>query len=305
MSDINQIITLPNIDSPEYKEIFFNIATQCHSVTRAQKGTIACKSSQLIYIIIALIWQDRVNNIKKAEKVSKIYDKCARNSAIYKFSILNNPSSIQPFIVIENENISAIFSPRNHIKIFTMGLVNIGNNNKDEYPDGVIDHYFIIVNRGRDYFIISSYGSDYVKMPQTEIPLELTDLYSIINAFNNSEFPDRISIITNFFNKYFLSNGETKYLKDEDSFSRPKMITYAPEEGAKLEVEHYFTPNKFKIYYFPTFINVINDLIEGMTFEGGNNKYSKSRRRKNKKTRKTRNKRSRKTINKRSRKNTY
>ena len=48
------------------------------------------------------------------------------------FSILNNPSSIQPFIVIENENISAIFSPRNHIKIFTMGLVNIGNNNKDE-----------------------------------------------------------------------------------------------------------------------------------------------------------------------------
>ena len=69
---INNTIILPNIDSPEYKDTFKNVATQCRRVTRSEAGVISCKSSQLVYIIIALLWNDTTLNYhEKAEKVSK------------------------------------------------------------------------------------------------------------------------------------------------------------------------------------------------------------------------------------------
>ena len=279
MDDINNTIILPNIDSPEYKDTFKNVATQCRRVTRSEAGVISCKSSQLVYIIIALLSSDTsLNYHEKAEKVSKIYEMCNKNKNIYNF-LLNNPSSFS-YEIIEKENMQNFFSPRNHTRIFTMGLVNILNNNKEEYPDGVIDHYFIIVNRNRDYSIISSYGSDYVKVPQIEIPLDLIDLDNVINAFNDAEKSDRDSIITNFLQKYFLSNGETNYFRDDDSFTKPKILKYVPEEGAKLEIENYLIPNKFKFYYFPTFINSINDITESIIL--GGNKHKKTRRNKSK-----------------------
>jgi hypothetical protein len=299
--DINNTIILPNIDSPEYTDIFLNVATQCRRVTRSESGVISCKSSQLVYIIIALIWTNTTLSYhEKAEKVLKVYEMCNSNPNINKF-LLNNPDSF-PYEVIEQNNIPIFFSPRNHKKILTMGLVNIQNNNKGEYPAGVIDHYFIIVNRNRDYFIISSYGSDYVKVPQIEIPLDLIDLDNVINAFNDAERGDRISIITHFLQKYFLSNGETNYFRDEDSFSKPKMLKYVPEEGAKLEIENYLIPNKFKFYYFPTFINSINDIAESIIL--GGNKHKKTRRnKKTRKNKKTRNKSKNKFKNKKTRRN--
>lgn len=300
MDDINNTITLPNIDTELYKNIFFNVATQCRRVTRSEAGVISCKSSQLVYIIIALLWSDTsINYHEKAEKVSKIYEMCNTNRNIRNF-LLNNPSSF-PYTVIEQENIQTIFSPRNHKKIFTMGLVNILNNNKGEYPAGVIDHYFIIVNRNRNFFIISSYGSDYVKVPQIEIPLELDELDNVINAFNDAEKSNRNSIITNFLQKYFLSNGETNYFRDDDSFTKPKILKYVPEEGAKLEIENYLIPNKFQFYYFPTFINSINDITESIIL--GGNKYKKTK--KNKKSRRNKTKRNKKTRRNKSKKYRY
>ena len=298
MTDINTIIPLPDIDSQEYKDIFLNVATQCRPVTRSEAGIVSCKSSQLVYIIIALLWNDKtLNYIKKAEKVTKIYELCNESRNIHKF-LLNNPQYTEdnPYIVIEN--VFETFTPRNHTKIFTMGLVNILNNNTSEYPAGVIDHFFLIVNRNRNYFIISSYGSDYVKVPQIEIPLDLNDLDNVINAFNDSEKSDRDSIIINFLQKYFLSNGETKYFRDEDSFSKPKDVIFTPEEGAKLESGNYLIPNKFKFYYFPTFVNNVNTIIESSIF--GGNKHKKTRR--NKKIKKTRKNTKNKSKNKKSKK---
>jgi len=295
MNNINNTITLPDIDTKLYKDIFLNVATQCRRVTRSEVGVISCKSSQLVYIIIALLWYDTALNYhEKAEKVIKIYEICDESRNIHNF-LLNNPSAF-PYEIIEQENIQYFFSPRNHIKMFTMGLVNIKNNNKSEYPDGVIDHYFIIVSRDRKYYIISSYGSDYVRIPQIEILLDLADLDNVINAFNDAEKSDRNSIITNFLKTYFLSNGEINYFRDDDSFSKPKMITYVPEEGVKLELENYLIPNKFKFYYFPTFINSINDVMKSIIL--GGNKHNKTRRNKIRRNKIRRNKKTKRNKSK-------
>ena len=93
MGDINNTINVPDIDTELYKNIFFNGATQCRRVTRSEAGVISCKSSQLVYIIIALLWNDTsINYHEKAEKVSKIYEMCDKNRNIRNF-LLNNPIS--------------------------------------------------------------------------------------------------------------------------------------------------------------------------------------------------------------------
>ena len=50
-------IYLPDVNSEEYEIIFTNVETKCGIVLRSEKGPIACKKSQLIYIIIALLWK--------------------------------------------------------------------------------------------------------------------------------------------------------------------------------------------------------------------------------------------------------
>ena len=299
-----ETVSLPDINTEKYKLIFKNIGSQCRSVTRSQRGPIACKISQIIYIIIALFYTfnqslyENKEGFVIAEKISKIYDMLIANRDIYYFSLLNNPSTM-PFEILNPENVYTIFS--NESNIFTMGLVNTNNINKDVYPDGVIDHYFIIIKRRNpdvEYSIISSYGSDFVKVPQSEIPLNIDELIEVINAFNNAEFPNRLDIIRTFLYTYFFKDGKVTYFRDEDTFSRPKIFKYSPEEGARMEITHYFEPEKFKFYYFNTFVNVIKEQME-QTPVGGKRKTKSSRKTKRKNGKK-RNKQSRKYLRSRS-----
>lgn len=308
------LVSLPDIDSEKYKIIFKNIGSQCRSVTRSQRGPIACKISQLIYIIIALFYTfnqslyENEEGFVIAEKIAKIYDMLVANKYIYYFSLLNNPSAMPFEILSPNpEYIYTLFPKKSEVierKIFTMGLVNTHNINKTEYPDGVIDHYFIIVKRRNPgfrnikYSIISSYGSDVVKVPQSEIPLNIDELMEVINAFNNAEFPNRLDVIRTFLYKYFFKDGKVTYFRDEDTFSRPKIIRYSPEEGSQMEITHYFEPEKFKFYYFNTFVDVIKEQMEQTPIGGKRKKkYSRKMKRKNSKKR---NKQSRKYLKSRS-----
>jgi len=272
-------ITLPDINSEKYKEIYKNVATKCKIVRKSEKGIIGCKSSQLIYIIIALLWNniscleviDHFNPkyadyLKKitdfSEIVIRLYDICVSYTEpdIEGFSI--NLKPIIPFIEVDN---TKFLDTRYHrTKIYTMGLVFTNNNNKDTHPDGVINHYFSIVDIGRKFYIISSYGSDVVSVPQKIVELDLREFQKIIDAFNGvGSVSERNIFITSFFNKYFLPDGRTIYSRDEES---GKKLIHPPEEGARLEIADYLFNDsgfqkEYKFYYFPEFVNNVNQII--------------------------------------------
>lgn len=313
-------ITLPDIDSEKYKEIYKNVATKCKMVRKSEKGIIGCKSSQLIYIIIALLWNniscleviDRFNPnyaayLKKitdfSETVIRLYDICVDYTEpdIKGFSL--NLKPIIPFIELDN---TMFLDTRDYMtKIYTMGLVFTNNNNKDTHPDGVINHYFLIVNVGRKFYCISSYGSDVVSVPQKIVELNIREFQKIIDAFNGiGSVSERNRFITSFFNKYFLPDGIKKYSTDEES---GKKLVLTPEEGARLEITDYLFNDsgfqkEYKFYYFPEFVNNVNQIIldneeentSSCTISGG----KKIRTKKNKKSKPNRSKKHKKSRSK-------
>lgn len=266
-------IYLPYVNSEEYEIIFTNVETKCGIVLRSEKGPIACKKSQLIYIIIALMWKYIVGLKQKpqsvliafAREVNRLFDICVsdRYPAVQEFSLNGQP--ILPFIPVND--LSFLSRRRGDIKIYTMGLVHTNPSVEwsRQFPNGVINHYFLIVNNGQnEFFIISSYGSDVVKIGQKITLLDLREFQNIINAFNGvGSIEEKNNYIIDFFYKYFLPDGMTVYSRDEGS---GKKLVHTPKKGASLEVSDYLFKEsgyqkECKFFYFPEFVDNIANII--------------------------------------------
>ena len=298
-------IYLPDVNSAEYETIFTNVETKCKIVLRSERGPIACKKSQLIYIIIALMWKYIVGLKQKpqpiliafAREVNRLYDICVseRHPAIREFSLNQQP--ILPFTPVLD---LSFLSRGNAIKIYTMGIVhtNLSQEWSRQFPNGVINHYFLIINNGRnEFFIISSYGSDIVKIGQKQVSLDLREFQNIINAFNGvGSIPDRNKIIIDFFYKYFLPDGMKTYSIDEGS---GKKKVHTPKEGASLEVSDYLFKDSgnqklYNFVYFPEFVDNISGIIsdninENFLRSSGGKKIRKTKRYKQHKSSRRRN----------------
>jgi hypothetical protein len=271
--ELYENIILPNLTSQKYKELFRNAGTNCGPVTRRSCGPISCKGSQLIYIIIALL--NTLNNnldTVSPHQLLDIYNYVTRNRDISGFSLFNNPSNML-HIVINNQNINNIFIEHTeHIEtiIYPMALVNATpfNNELGNYLNGVISHYFIIIKRTNNetnepnYSILSSYGSDCVQVPQYETPLDLDYFSNVVEAFDSNELTEeRNQILHNFLTEYFFKGGKITYYIDDYNPSRKRIKRFEPESGSELEEQIYYEPNKFKFYYFCTFVSKVHQQL--------------------------------------------
>jgi hypothetical protein len=175
-----------------------------------------------------------VNNISKV--IANIFDP-AHNSPLYNIILLNKYQNE----VSKINNISQlIIDESKPYKNFPMCVYL----NSDDVSIGTIFHYFTIIYANGQYFLNSSYGSDYVSIPQYTTPLSEEDfnkLCEIINGITDIEF------FKYFFNKYFLQNGLTiPYSEDDienDPYLRYQMIF--PSEGREKELAVY-TENMYK-----------------------------------------------------------
>jgi hypothetical protein len=286
---ITRSFDFPNISDVIYTHISRNIASKCGTVTRSNEGPIACKISQFVYILVALLknyYHSLYFNASiNVHKFCNIYKKILiKDSPSYNFSVLNNPLGFN-YDIITDDNFDRLFNVGENA-IFTLGLVNTANNNKKEYPHGVINHYFIIICKDRTYYLISSYGSDYVCVPQTEMELDLVEFKNCVDAFNEPPSSElRQTIIRNFIMKYWLNDGRTVYLQDEDNSKKYTKIL--PEEGSLLETALYTesAAHKYQFYYFKTFVydlgTTLQKLISSTTvLTGGKPRTIKKRKHK-------------------------
>lgn len=281
---INRTISLPDIDSKEYIFLSTNLASSCRPVLRSNRGPIACKTSQLVYILIALLkthMPETWYNLRP-DIVLDIYEQLTvrrRFPIIYAFSALNAP--IIPYTILDDTNVETIFNPDNGIKIFTIGLVNTKNNNKSDinYRDGVINHYFIIIFKDGHYYSVSSYGSDYVAIPQIIVKLDVQEFGKVINAFNDETLANRQQIIHDFLQSYWLTltSGKSVYYEDEET---NKGRTIMPEEGVEREIDDYIhDSNKYKFFYFYDFETLVNENLKQVMETTNLNTFERSKKR--------------------------
>jgi hypothetical protein len=253
----HSIIVFPNITDETYTYIFRNIASNCGIVIRSNKGPIACKTSQLTYILLALIIK-YYPDLYFAEQIDvhilcDIYKNILQIEKFYKFSVLNNPLPFE-YHILTDTNFYSTFNHIDRPNMFIIGLVNTHNDNKREYPFGVINHYFIIIFKNEKYYSISSYGSDFVCVPQTEVELDLNEFKECVDAFNEAPNESRRTKIKTFIEKYWLASGMSVYLQDEDKPRKHTLLL--PDEGASQELALYTESqaDKYKFYNFYTFV---------------------------------------------------
>jgi hypothetical protein len=305
---------LPQIDNPNYQEIFRRVQTNDTPVSRFKKGFVGCKISQVVNTLICLIWKPELNKEVSQEILNYIvrfiiiaFDKCMtssiNNRVLFHF-IMQNPAYMN-YTILSDSNLVSTINPELR-SFFIMGFVK---DPTEEYPHGIISHFFTIIKRNSGFSILSSYGSVCVEVPQKETPLELSELSKCIQALENQRSSnkktkaDADSFVINFIQKYFLSNGKIKRHSERDEETRRMGYeTYTPEEGAKIEIVNY-TDSFHRFFYFPDYADLVEvnarSTLDEMQSRGGRNKYLRKYRR----TKKVKRARRNKTKTKKSRKN--
>ena len=182
----------------------------------------------------------------KCNNISEIFLNTVllKNTNFYKVIYNNNPIS-DALLQIDNIDelpLTDIEYTYGDCQVFSLCI----------YPDlqqnGTICHFFTLITKDNRYYINSSYGSDYVCIPQYTTEISRDEFNQFCLAVSNISDETNKSIFVDFFNKYFLKGGFQKRLisSDPDDWSseeRKQMSEYLPiEAGKSAEINFYFNP---------------------------------------------------------------
>jgi hypothetical protein len=122
----------------------------------------------------------------------------------------------------------------------------VGNNYMCVYIEGhpaIIHHYFTVIKTiDNNYYLNSSYNSDYVCVPQYTTVLTLNELARFAKALNNDE-----KYVGQFVEKFFLAGNVRTYYSEDYCEEMPllKFKKMEPNEGNKKAIE-VITRNKMR-----------------------------------------------------------
>lgn len=155
-------------------------------------------------------------------------------------------NSVPNDLVIEYTDAAQIAEGINYFCIY--------DRNKDEY---IISHYFMIIKRGEQYYLSSSYGSDFVCVPYSTSILNISDFLSFVealhsvNQYTSNEEKAAWAIIYHFYNTYFLKGNIPMRIEQELKENNPgisQKIGSLLLQGPEMELKNVFK-NKETRYY--------------------------------------------------------
>ena len=310
LNNLNEIRPdlLPDIDSKIYTEIFRRVKADDRAVTRGQPGFVGCRTSQLIYIIICLIWKPQFNmdNLDQVNKIVSFIIKVFNNvfyikippviedlqqyEGLHDFIFGNQPATIQP-IILDRDNFDTIMSypTRGNNKIIIATLVQDPfDPPSDDFPLGYVVHYFTIVmssiradrENPNDISIISSYGSQCVQIPQQKFDLSLIELkkFVIDLELQRSLEPTASQRVSQFIDRYFLQDGLiTRKVEKDEGTERKKFETINPESGKRRELIENILPKRYRVFIYPSYSDIVSQIIQYTNLHRGGKRPNKRR----------------------------
>jgi len=208
--------------------------------SQTEKSTSSCRMWQLILAILDNLDEYCVQNydgygVKEIitsgynyydllTNINSILENIKSNPLLNALIYLNQP--VDGYVENYDPHTTALQYGNNYMCIYIEGL------------DNSILHYFTVIRTPEEeYYLNSSYGSDYVCVNQYTTLMEPNEFIRFIDALNNHKTDERY--IEDFFNKFFLANNVGKfYTKDdwsEDFKKRFKKML--PVEGNKKEID--------------------------------------------------------------------
>ena len=265
-------------------------------------STSSCRMWQLILCILDQLQRKGYYGVKELiagqAKNMEEYHKMVYNVSLVLHNISMNPTL--------NDLIYSNDAVNNEIKEYdpeTIPLIN-GHNYMCIYIQGVrnsILHYFTIIQTtdGKQY-LNSSYGSDYVCVPQYTTELGVGELNTFILALNNPNTKE--DYIGEFYQKFFLAGNIGVYYSKDDYENNPSLrfAKIAPDEGNLREIKvvtENFYRSRIRCGIIPNYGELVGSVIDSVLYSGGRrrahgkrktNKHGKRRHNKTKRHRSSR-----------------
>jgi hypothetical protein len=233
--------------------------------TRSQLKMISsgCRYWQLVIgVLFTLQRQEGYNLVtilEESEETNPSYntlvDRCKdiivnitseNNHDFYDFFFNHDPNSL----VEEYTDATHIVEGINYLCIYDYDTI------ENEY---IISHYFMIIKRGEQYYLSSSYGSDFVCVPYSTSILNISDFLTFVEALggisqliSNEEKAAHWTIIQHFYNTYFLKGNLpvriNQYLRDNNPSMFKKIKGTRLKQGPEIEFKNVFK-NKDTRYF--------------------------------------------------------
>jgi hypothetical protein len=256
--------------------VFAGEIVRCRAVTRtgAAGATVGCRWWQLVYAILVslpfppvtlLEWNKGVNRsraydemVEQARAVARHMER-SRFSTIYRLLYRNEA-------VLCGDKAQDVEEQEPCLRPMGAGWITTSSHEGKRYyvcthRNGVIGHYFVLERRRDSWYILSSYGSEWVRVPLRIHPVTEEELEGFLVATKTG---DR-SVVNEFFLRYFLEGGlPQRYSEDEPDRVRGRVIPLNVGIRRELEI---VTREPFEVGYIDGMEETIRSVVQMM--EGG------------------------------------
>jgi hypothetical protein len=295
MRDYAEAINFITSEIRSYSDEFETPSTR----DKTKKMTISCRLWQLILCLLDIAQ----NNGYDIRGLIQYYKRDFSNDADYAGYYYDTFRKIGNLVALAkgNDVINSLVFDNQPMPEYVMPYdpetmpLELGKNYMCIYVEGEprsINHYFTVIKvSDEEYYLNSSYGSDFVCVPQYTTRITADEFIRFIPALNN---PDEDEYVIAFYKKFFLKGnlGKTTEIENRKTVKR-QYEDIKPDDGNIRETAVITTNvyrDRIRCGIMPQYNSIVEALfIENIYHVGGKKKHIRRRKtiKKNKKTNKT------------------
>lgn len=192
------------------------------------------------------------------------------NDKLYRFIAMNDST---PFVDLTeydvNDTIEKLFDIKYHGGAATNETSNSITPERILRPmiftraNGSIPHYFILFYEDGEWYIYSSFGSDYVSIGTQKIRVSKKEVEAFIRAMDKDPLlrsVDEESTIRVFMTNYFLANPRQARARTENSKGNNVVLYYGIWKGVAKETEECIDTH-LRVVYVPEIKTLVDELM--------------------------------------------
>lgn len=238
--------------------------------TRHSRKEMACRITLLERLILEKL--DIQNDDDATRKMidTMVIEILSSNDKLNRFISMNDST---PFVDLKNYNVEKTLTDIFDIKIHGGSMAN--ESSKTITPkrilrpmiftrdNGSIPHYFILFYEDGEWYIYSSFGSDYVSIGTQKIQVTQEEIEAFMRAMDKDPLfrddKDK-TIVREFMKTYFLANPRQARVRTENSKGNNVVLYYGIWKGVDKETEECIDTH-LRVVYVPEIKTLVDELM--------------------------------------------